>query len=589
MPLIRLPSNDIRRQLRLWVLAAVTGVISAVAGYLLLLLIGLASNLVFYGEWGTELPSLAEHELGPWIVLVPVIGGLIVGLMARYGTPQICGHGIPEAMEAILLRDGRVSPRVAVLKPISVVVAIGTGGPFGAEGPIIQTGGALGSLLGQWLPASARERKTLLACGAAGGMTAIFGTPIAAVILAIELLLFEFRSRSFLPLAIAAAVATAVRIPLFGSEPLFVLEQVEFGLPGSLPWYALFGVICGGFAVLITRSLFAIEDGFERLPGSPVLRPALGGLALGLIGLVFPRVLGVGYETIGGLLNDTLPLGMVAAVLVLKLLAMLVTLGSGTSGGLLAPLFITGAALGVLFGHLLSLLGIPHPAASGFAVVGMAALFGASARAPFALAVFAFEITQTYTAIVPLMLGVVIASGVFEFFQRDTIMTEKLARRGLRVPQGYGVDPLSMVTVREAMHPSRRSFEVDVPLAEVARYFAQQSRSPDSRPFAPVMDAAGELVGLITYTDVLRALHDPEHEDLTAGQIASKDLVFCEPHQSLREAADLMIDQGVAHLPVATQAAPHRVLGFLTHGDLLEGHRRRFREEAPMMARVRRT
>lgn len=572
--------------MRLWLLAALTGVVAALTGYLLLVLIGLASNLVFFQRWSIALPSLVDHQLGAWILVVPALGGLIVGLMVRYGTSQIRGHGIPEAMEAILLRDGRVSLRVALLKPLSIIVAIGTGGPFGAEGPIIQTGGALGSLLGQWLPVSARERKTLLACGAAGGMTAIFGTPIAAVILAIELLLFEFRSRSLLPLAIAAAVATAVRQPLFGSAPLFALDAVDFGLPGSLGWYALFGALCGGVAVLITRSLFRLEDAFEALPVGDVLRPAIGGLGLGLIGLFLPRVLGVGYGTIDGLLNDALPLGIVAAVFAFKLIAMLISLGSGTSGGLLAPLFMTGAALGLLFGHGLAAVGIPHPAASGFAVVGMAALFGAAARAPFALAVFAFEITQTYTAIVPLMLGVVIASGVFEFFQHDTIMTEKLSRRGVKVPQGYGVDPMTMVTVQQAMHPSETSFALDTPLAEVARHFAAASQSPDLRPFAPVLAPNGDLAGLITYTDVLRALHDPSLADTTAGELASRELVFCEPQQTLREAAHLMMEHGVAHLPVAAGGASRRALGFLTHADLLEGHRRQQRENVTQPAAV---
>src|SRR5262249_52717068 len=435
------------RMLTVSVLAAAVGVLAGIVAFLLYKLIGLFTNLVFYHRWSAEFVSARHHDLGVWVIVTPVAGGIIIGFMAKYGTSKIKGHGIPEAMEAVLVNRSRIAPRVAILKPISAAIAIGTGGPFGAEGPIIQTGGAVGSLVGQIVHTTAAERKVLLACGAAAGMSATFNTPIAGVILAIELLLFEFKSRSFIPLVIASTLATAVHLQLLGSGPMFTLGPMDFAIPRALPFYLLLGGICGVAAVGFSKALYWIEDQFEKLPVDELWWPAIGALGLGVIGYFVPRVLGVGYDTIGDILNARLGLELLLIVMIAKAAALVISLGSGTSGGLLAPMFMSSAALGGACAMIINyLFPSAHVSPGAFALVAMGAVFGAASRATFTFIIFAFEITRDYNAVLPLMLVTVIAEGVaLLLMPKSSIMTEKLARRGLLIHQDYETDILQHV------------------------------------------------------------------------------------------------------------------------------------------------
>src|SRR5579864_4734659 len=432
-------------------LAGGIGLVAGCIAFLLYRLIGLFTNIAFYGHFSAAFISARHNHLGLWVIPIPVIGGLIVGIMAKYGTPKIKGHGIPEAMEAVLVNRSRIQPRVAILKPISAAIAIGTGGPFGAEGPIIQTGGAVGSLVGQLFHTTASERKVLLACGAAAGMSATFNTPIAGVILAIELLLFEFKARSFIPLVIASTLATAVHIQMLGAGPMFKVTAMDFGIPHALPFYLILGVVCGFAAVGFSKLLYWTEDQFEKLPVDELWWPAIGALGLGIIGYFVPRVLGVGYDTIGDILNANLAWKLLLVVMIAKAVALVISLGSGTSGGLLAPMFMSSAALGGVFA-----LGMDRifPSANlspgAFALVAMGAVFGAASRATFAFIIFAFEITRDYNSVLPLMLVCVIADGVAMLLMpKASIMTEKLARRGLHIHQEYEADVLQQVRVFE--------------------------------------------------------------------------------------------------------------------------------------------
>src|ERR1700720_1597381 len=327
-------------------LAAGVGLMAGVVAYALYRLIGLFTNILFFHRFSAGFTSARLNQLGLWVIVIPVLGGIVIGFMAKYGSSKIKGHGIPEAMEAVLMNRSRIQPRVAILKPISAAIAIGTGGPFGAEGPIIQTGGALGSLVGQVFRTTASERKVLLACGAAAGMSATFNTPIAGVILAIELLLFEFKSRSFIPLVVASTLATAVHMQLLGPGPMFAVSSLDFAIPRALPFYLLLGVICGLAAVGFSRILYWVEDRFEKLPLDEMWWPAIGALGLGIIGYFVPRVLGVGYDTISDILNANLAWKLLLVIMIAKAVALVVSLGSGTSGGLLAPMFMSSAALG---------------------------------------------------------------------------------------------------------------------------------------------------------------------------------------------------------------------------------------------------
>ena len=434
------------------ILAAAVGLLAGLVAYVLYKLIGFITNLVFYHEVSARFRSPEANHLGGWVILVPVIGGLIVGLMAKYGSPKIKGHGIPEAMEAVLTSRSRIEAKVAILKPLSAAIAIGTGGPFGAEGPIIQTGGAFGSLVGQLLSTTAAERKVLLACGAGAGMAATFNTPIAGVILAIELLLFEFRSRSFIPLVIATTLATSVHLLLLGTGAMFHFNGVDFGIPRALPYYLILGVICGFAAVGFTKVLYWFEDLFEHIPVNELWYPAIGALGLGIIGFFVPRVLGVGYDTISDILNNQLALHLLILIAVFKSLALVISLGSGTSGGLLAPMFMSSAALGG--GYAIAVNHIypgAHLSPGAYALVAMGAVFGAAARSTFAFIVFAFEITRDYNSVLPLMLVCVIADFIAIYYLPNSIMTEKLARRGLDTHQDFEANVMRQVRVSEVM------------------------------------------------------------------------------------------------------------------------------------------
>ncbi|MDP9160799.1 MAG: chloride channel protein [Acidobacteriota bacterium] len=455
-------------------LAAGVGLIAGLVAFVLYRLIALVTNVFFFHRLSFEFTSARLNHLGLWVILLPVIGGIVVGFMAKYGSSKIKGHGIPEAMEAVLTNRSRIQPRVAILKPISAAIAIGTGGPFGAEGPIIQTGGALGSLLGQVIHTTASERKVLLACGAAAGMSATFNTPIAGVILAIELLLFEFKSRSFIPLVIASTLATAVHMQLLGAGPMFTVRAMDFGIPRALPFFLLLGLVCGLAAVGFSRLLYWTEDQFEKLPIDQLWWPAIGALGLGIIGYFVPRVLGVGYDTISDILNADLSLKILLLVMIAKAAALVVSLGSGTSGGLLAPMFMSSAAMGGAFAiGINQIFPSVHLSPGAFALVAMGAVFGAASRATFAFIIFAFEITRDYNSVLPLMLVSVIAAAIaILLMPRASIMTEKLARRGLRIHQDYEMDVMQQVRVSETMDPDPPSVSADLTISRLAELIA---------------------------------------------------------------------------------------------------------------------
>ena len=561
-------------------LASGIGVVAGLIAYLLLKLIGLFTNLFFFHRLSAEFTSPMTHHLGAWVILLPAAGGIVIGFMAKYGTSKIKGHGIPEAMEAVLTSRSRIHPKVAILKPLSVAVAIGTGGPFGAEGPIIQTGGAVGSLVGQLFHMTASERKVLLACGAGAGMSATFNTPIAGVILAIELLLFEFRSRSFIPLVVASTLATATRFVVMGRSAMFEIGNVDFGIPSNLLYYLLLGVICGFAAVGFSRALYWVEDQFEHLPVSEFWWPAVGGLALGTIGFFMPRVFGVGYDTISGILNDKFTLGLLLGIMVFKAVALLVSLGSGTSGGLLAPMFMTSAAMGAAFAMGLNYL-IPgaHLAPSAFALVAMGAVFGAAANATFTFIIFAFEITRDYNSVLPLMLVSVIASGIARQFMKHSIMTEKLARRGLHVHQDYEADVFQQVTVGEVMSKKPPTVSAAMKLTELADRIVRNEFQSHQRQAALVLDTAGRLVGIITRGDVLRLLQQHPDDSVTVGEVCTATLVVAYPDESVHDAMVKLLTNGVGRLPVVSRETPHALVGYLGRAEVMAARTRRHEEE----------
>ncbi len=543
--------------------------------------IAFVTNLAFLGRISLENVAPADGNLGVFVVVVPVLGGLVVGLMARYGSKAIRGHGIPEAMEQVLSNESRIPARMTFLKPLSAAIAIGTGGPFGAEGPIIATGGALGSLLGQWIKTSAAERKTLLAAGAAAGMAATFGTPVSAVLLAVELLLFELRPRSIVPVALASVTAAGVRAAFVGSAPVFAMPQLLPPSGGALAFYVVLGAVVGVASAGVTRAVYAVEDAFEKLPVHWMWWPALGGLAVGGVGYFAPRTLGVGYDNIENILGGSLTGRVLVVLCVLKLVSWVIALGSGTSGGTLAPLFTIGGGLGAALGawgaSLLPHVGIEPRIA---ALVGMAALFAGASRALLASVVFAFETTLQPLGLLPLLGGCSAAYFVSCFLMRNTIMTEKIARRGVRVPSEYAADFLDQLRVGDFASRSVVTFAGTDTLAQLRERFASHGVGSRHHGF-PVLDERGLLLGVVTRRDVL----DPRHSGGTeVRRLIERALAVAFEDSSLREAADLMVSQGVGRLPVVSRVEPRRLRGILTRSDLLSAHARRLAENEPKRA-----
>lgn len=570
-------SSDIWRAIIFTLVAIPMGALSAVVAWALYHLIMIFTGLAFYGVFTLKTPIYPPAEgLGIRALIIPVAGALIVGLMARYGTDRIRGHGIPEAMEAVLANGSRISAKVALFKPISAAIAVGTGGPFGAEGPIIQTGGAIGSLIGQVFNLTSSERRILLACGAAAGMVGIFNTPMAAVALTLELLLFEFRIRSLAPVIVAAATAAACRPLLLGSAVMFhVTAPVTYDSPVSLVWLAPLGVLVGIVAAIMSKSFFLIEEFFEKLPISMIFKPALGAVVLGMVALVEPRVLGMGYTVITNTLNGDYSSPTLFLLAVGKSVALLFSLGAGTSGGLLAPMLLIGAAIGTGYGRGISLIapGLAlSPALCG--IVAMSGIFSAAARAPLTSFLFAFELTGNYHAVVPLMIGCMFADLTTRSLNRESIMTGRLVQRGLRTPQHLEPNLLASLHVGDVMSSATATVAADLPLIAVVRTLT----SAGARSFRwslPVVTAEGRLVGMTTRGELLAATEQEENYTRPAREFASSAVVSTRPDEALSDAAERMVDGDYGLLPVVSTDGQQRLVGILTRADILRADRQR--------------
>ena len=553
-------------------LAAVAiGLLSACVALALLRLIGLFTNLFFFQRWDFALVSPAGNRLGAVEILVPVAGALIVGFMARYGSDRIRGHGIPEALESILIRGSRVEPRVALLKPLSAAISIGSGGPFGAEGPIIMTGGAFGSMVAQFLKLTSAERKTLLVAGAAGGMSATFAAPVAAVALAVELLLFEWKPRSLVPVALASATAAAARRYLIGLGPLFPTPPHPLFIgPAGLLGCALAGLVAGALSAILTGAVYAAEDAFTRLPIHWMWWPALGGLVVGLGGLVFPEALGVGYDTIGALLQGQVPGRVMVGILLVKSLIWSVSLGSGTSGGVLAPLLLMGGALGGV-----EALILPDEGLGFWPLVSMGAILGGTMRSPFTGVIFALELTHDVNVLLPLLVSVTLAHGFTVLALRRSILTEKVSRRGYHLSREYAVDPLEILFVREVMR--RNVVAVPATMSLDALREARARR----QLLCPVVDADRRLVGVVTRGDLERLLgvQSADGAELRLGVLVRTDPVVAYPDEPLRAVVYRMAETGLTRFPVVERGEARRLIGMVALSDLLQARVRSLEAE----------
>ena len=547
-------------------------------------LIRLITSLAFHGHLSLSDASPADNHLGGWVVLVPVAGALIVGVMARYGSPAIRGHGIPEVMERILMHESRIAPGITILKPVSTAISIGTGGPFGAEGPIIASAGALGSVVGQVMRVTADERKTLLAAGAAAGMAATFGAPVSATLLAVELLLFEYRPRSLAPVALASAVATAVRYLFHGVAPVFPVPNI-IGTPSgeALAAYVALGAVVGGLSVLVTRALYSIEDAFELLPIHWMWWPAIGAVAVGLIGWWEPRILGVGYDNITAILGGQLVGQTLLLLAILKCVAWAIALGSGTAGGTMAPLFTIGGGAGSCLASavILAFPGLGLDVRIG-ALVGMAAMFTGASRALLASVVFAFETTQQPLGLLPLLAGCTGAYLISLFGMRSTIMTERLTRRGIPVITEYAVDHLAAITARDRATRAVVTLSAEQTVTSAKAWLASGAGGATHQGF-PVVNESGAIIGLLTRRDLLAPRDD---ESRPVRELIRRQPVVAFEQSSLRDVADLMVHERVGRVPIVASDGSRRLIGILSRSDLLAAHERRLdagREAEPTL------
>jgi chloride channel protein, CIC family len=564
------------RVLAISLMAIVIGFISSGVAWFLLKLIGFFTNLFYYQRLSTALSSPAGNHLGAFAIAVPVIGSLIVGLMARYGSERIRGHGIPEAIESILMNGSRVRPRLAILKPLSAAISIGSGGPFGAEGPIIMTGGAFGSMIAQFFHLTSAERKTLLVAGAAAGMSATFAAPLAAVLLAVELLLFEWKPRSAIPVALASATAGAARRYMLGLGPLFpVPAHPIFIGPEGLFGCVIVGIAAGALSALLTVGVYAAEDFFHKLPIHWMWWPAIGGVFVGLGGLIFPQALGVGYDTIGLLLKGNTPLMFLLGVLLVKSAIWIISLGSGTSGGVLAPLLMMGAALGGIAGMFL-----PHFGQGFWPLVSMGAILGGTMRSPFTGIVFAIELTHDFNMLLPLLVACFLGHAFTVLTLKRSILTEKISRRGYHLSREYAIDPLEILFVREVMRTNVVALPADSTLEQV-RELIRPGQRPHGQHIFPVVDNRTCVLGLVSRNHLLRLFEETQlgAPKKRLAEIASGEPVVAFADEPLRVVVYRMVESGFTRFPVVEPDGEKRLVGMVSLDDLLRARSRNLEEE----------
>ncbi len=551
-------------------LAICIGVVSTYVAWALLRLIALFTNAFYYGRLSTVFVSPAGNHLGWYALLIPVAGGLVIGFMARYGSERIRGHGIPEALESILINGSKVQPRLAILKPLSAAISIGSGGPFGAEGPIIMTGGAIGSIVSQLFHLTASERKTLLVAGAAAGMAATIATPVAAVLLAVELLLFEWKPRSAIPVALASATAGAARRYVLGVGPLFpVPHHAIFIGPQGLLGCVIAGLLAGALSSLLTLGVYAAEDTFGKLPIHWMWWPAIGGLFIGLGGMIFPQALGVGYDTIQALLQGNVAQTVILGVLLVKSAIWVISLGSGTSGGVLAPLLMMGAALGGI-----DTMFLPNEGAGFWPLVSMAAILGGTMRAPFTAILFAFELTHDVNMLLPLLVAAMLAHATTVLLLKRSILTEKVARRGFHITREYATDPLEILFVREVMRTKLVALPAEATLAELRQTLVREPAQRGQHLY-PVVDSARHVRGVVTRKQLRELM-----ESGAGGALADvlREPVVAHPDEPLRVVVLRMAETGLTRMPVVG-SENGELVGMVSLHDLLLARVRNLNEE----------
>ncbi len=535
-------------------------------------LIGGAQTLA-YGGLGGLLEGIAPFHL----LIIPALGGAIVGLLVYRFAREAKGHGVPEVMEAVALRGGRIRPRVVVVKALASAVCIGSGGSVGREGPIAQIGSAVGSTVGQLFRLSDERVRNLVACGAAGGIAATFNAPIAGSIFALEVILGQFHAIYFGAVVISSVVASVVAHAFEGDALAFAVSSYVLVSPWELLFYALLGLLAALTAVGFTRLLYLSEDLWDRIRIPEYLKPLVGGVLLGVIGIFvykidgFPRVFGVGYDTITQALSGQLALQVTLVLLFAKILATITTLGSGGSGGVFAPSLFMGAMLGETFGQIVhSLFPAITAPVGAYAMVGMAAVFSGAAHAPVTAILILFEMTGDYKIILPLMLATVISTLISRLISPESIYTLKLTRRGVHLRQGQDIDVMQSITVREAMTTDVDTVPLSMSLDDLAEAFSQSHHHG-----FPVVEEAGELAGVVSIQDLERAKAAGPIAGRVVGEIATRDgLQVAYPYEPMWKALRRLGRRDLGRLPVVEEEGSGRLVGLVRRSDIIRAYDR---------------
>jgi len=549
-----------KNTLQLLFLAAVVGIISAFIAIGFRYLLFFFQNLFFYQEISGEEVSPVDNTLGLWVIIVPVIGGLLVGLITKYAASEAKGHGVPEVMEAMTLHGGKMRPRIVLFKALASALSIGSGGSVGREGPIIQVGSGIGSTFGQILNLDRDQVRVLVGCGAAGGIAATFNTPVAGIIFALEIILIELKSRSFISLVIAAFFATTVSRIFLGSTPAFEIPAYSFESLYEIVFYLGLGVISGFTSIALIRLVYYTEHLFSKIKIPHITKPAMGGLIVGIIGFFLPQVFGYGYDTIAKLLNQEFILTTILLLLVFKIVAFVVTIGSGASGGIFSPSLFIGAALGASYGWVANYLLPDLTAPAGaYALVGMAAVFAATSRATLTAIIIIFELTLDYKIILPLMFACVIADLVTWLLSKDTIYTKKLAKRGIRISHDMEANKLEVKSIGEMFH-RQKGYLNSISVEEM-----HQNLLRSNVYSACVVNEKDELIGVTTLKDVERKIDS----NLAVGEIGKRDIDVGYPDEPLSDALYKMTKNNLEMLPVVT-GKNKKLLGYITRSDVLQ-------------------
>ena len=561
----------VKKDPNLLFLGGLIGLCSGLGSEFFRWLILFLKEMFFYGRF--EILSIAPSVPWYFLPLIPMAGGLIIGPLSHFFPTEAKGHGVPEVMQSIALKNGIIKPRTILLRTFASAVCIGSGGSAGREGPIVQIGSSIGSALGQLFNMSAERIKILVGCGAAGGIAATFNAPLAGVIFSMEIILGVFSISTFTPIVISSVTATVVSHAFHGNTPAFIVPSYQIVSYWEILFYIILGLLSGLIARLYIVTLYWSEDYFEKkINIHPVLKPAIGGLLIGCLAIFLPQIMGNGYEAMDMALNGQMVWYITFILIFMKIIATSITLGSGGSGGVFAPSLFIGAMLGGTFGSLVHFIFPDITATKGaYALVGMGSVIAAAAHAPMTNILILFELTNDYKIILPIMASCIIATSVVRYLSKDSIYTLKLRRRGINIQQGREVSIMGSIKVGDVMDRKVETILETTPFKRILAIFSKSTNS-----YFPVVNSKHKMVAILSFSDIREVMFEEGLKDLVvAKDLAATDVISLSPKDNLNKALEKFVAIDVAQLPVVDSKNQDRVIGMLSRGDLISAYNKK--------------